>query len=438
MTPLQATIRAPRFTFRYSKLINFLLFIFIAVGSWTFIEPSPYDIMSLIIVPVWFLGGFRVHKSAMVLFGLLFVSLLCLFLGAAPHFDQEEPTAHFTHTIYIYSTAVFFALFFGEDTEKRVRICLWAYVLSCVVAAAFAVVGYFDLWGSAERFAPWGRAQGPFKDPNVFGSYLTLGYLFLLQRFVLGRVKTRFDLVVSGATTLYLLLAIFLSFSRGSWGAAALASFLMTGMAFVTSDDSRMRRRILLVFAICLAVGVISVGAILSVDEVREVFTQRAVGAQDYDAGETGRFGNQLRSLPLLVEHPEGLGVLGFRKTFTLDPHQSYIGAFANGGWAGGLNFLLFVYVTGFVGFRLCLRRSPYMEDAQVVWTILLMHFLQAFQIDIDHWRFFYLQLGVLWGLEAARQRWEAHGGSLMESQPSENKALATVGAVPIGRAGGR
>jgi hypothetical protein len=34
------------------------------------------------------------------------------------------------------------------------------------------------------------------------------------------------------------------------------------------------------------------------------------------------------------------------------------------------------------------------------------MFFLQAFQIDIDHWRHIYLLLGMVWGLEAARVRW--------------------------------
>jgi hypothetical protein len=27
-------------------------------------------------------------------------------------------------------------------------------------------------------------------------------------------------------------------------------------------------------------------------------------------------------------------------------------------------------------------------------------------QIDIDHWRHFYLILGMIWGMEAARRKW--------------------------------
>ena len=74
--------------------------------------------------------------------------------------------------------------------------------------------------------------------------------------------------------------------------------------------------------------------------------------------------------------------------------------------WLGGFAFLTLVGMTTFVGFRLSLKPSPYMHQAQIVWTALFMFFLQAFQIDIDHWRFVYLMLGSLWGLETARRRW--------------------------------
>jgi predicted metal-dependent enzyme (double-stranded beta helix superfamily) len=36
------------------------------------------------------------------------------------------------------------------------------------------------------------------------------------------------------------------------------------------------------------------------------------------------------------------------------------------------------------------------------------MFFLQAFQIDVDHWRHVYMLLGMVWGLEAARVTWLA------------------------------
>jgi hypothetical protein len=66
------------------------------------------------------------------------------------------------------------------------------------------------------------------------------------------------------------------------------------------------------------------------------------------------------------------------------------------------------VGVTLFIGFRLMFRTSPFQRQAQVFVPVLTAFFLQAFQIDIDHWRHVLLLLGVVWGLEAARQKWEA------------------------------
>jgi hypothetical protein len=183
--------------------------------------------------------------------------------------------------------------------------------------------------------------------------------------------------------------------------------FMMSAALF-TAENAKAQRRIA-AFAI---VGTVFVGlvilALLTIDETREIFLERASLTQDYDAGETGRFGNQFRSFPMLLERAAGFGPLRFRLVFGLDPHNSYIGAFANGGWIGGLLFLLIVGTTVWIGIRLMFKRSPYQRLAQVYFPALMAFYLQAFQIDIDHWRHVYLMLGCIWGLEAARQKWEA------------------------------
>ena len=52
--------------------------------------------------------------------------------------------------------------------------------LGCVVAGAGAIVGYFDIGGPRRQsLTLYGRASSTFKDPNVLGSYLVLGALYL-------------------------------------------------------------------------------------------------------------------------------------------------------------------------------------------------------------------------------------------------------------------
>ena len=112
--------------------------------------------------------------------------------------------------------------------------------------------------------------------------------------------------------------------------------------------------------------------------------------------------------MSLLLDEPLGMGPLRWRQIFNLEPHNSYIGSFANGGWVGGAVFIVLVAATTFVGFRLMTRASPYRAYAQIVFPALLMFFVQAMQIDVEKWRHVYMMLGMVWALEAARLRWAA------------------------------
>jgi hypothetical protein len=51
---------------------------------------------------------------------------------------------------------------------------------------------------------------------------------------------------------------------------------------------------------------------------------------------------------------------------------------------------------TSFLASRLAFTRSPFLWNAQAVTPALMSLFLQALQIDIDHWRFLFLMLGAV------------------------------------------
>jgi hypothetical protein len=401
----------PQLLFRQSALINALIALAISFGSFTFVEPSPYDVLMLLLWILWFFSGFSLHHSLLTyIFPLLFI-MLGGFLSLIPYFGESESQLHLFYTVYLSISGMIFAILFSEDTKRRTDWCLRAYVVSCLLAAATGVMGWFDIGGTAKYFMNWNRAMGPFKDPNVFGSYLVAGYLYLFQLLLYGELRGWFARAFSVAAMLFIACGVFLSFSRGSWGALILSSLLMSAFVFHTTKDAPGRRRLVIIFASVAALVVAAVLVALSIESIRDVFIMRASLSQDYDVGETGRFGNQARSIPMLLERPFGMGPLRFRTFFDLDPHNSYIANFADNGWLGGLSFFFLVGSTTFVGFRLCLKYSPFQRNGQVFFIALLMYFLQAFQIDIDHWRFVHLLLGGTWGLEAARQKWREAGG---------------------------
>ena len=420
-----ALMKAPaapsrRWAFDYNRLVDAMFWLTMFSGSVVFIEPSPYDILILITLALWGFGGFSLHRAIMPYLLLLTLWVLGGMFSLIPYWNEEEPVSFMYHTLFIAATGVFFALFVSQRTTRRVDLLLTGYTASCVLAAGIAVATWYTGFGNDGEWIKDGRAMAPFKDPNVLGSYLVTGVLYLVQRLMLGRWRLLWLTLPSLAL---MLAALFLSFSRGSWGAAVVGTGMMVFFLFRTADTSRMRATILGGVVAVVVMGGAGLAAALSVDSVREFFLQRAAVQQDYDGGPNGRFGNQLRSIPMLLEMPNGMGPLRFRLTFGLDPHSSYVNGFASNGWLGGFSFIALALSTSFIGFRLCLSRHPWTRQAQIVFPATLVFYLQGFQIDIDHWRMFYSTLGAVWGLEAARRRWLALAGADTARDPPDHAA---------------
>ncbi len=400
---LVARTGLPAFRVDYGTVINGIFAVFIFCGMVAIVEPSPYDFVSLVAIPIWFLGGFKIHSTVVPLFVLMVFYNLGGFISLIPYIDEPDPTLFMLQSLYLAITALVFALYFGEDTTRRTELCLKFYAASTVCAAALGIIGYFGIGGLGELFSRYGRASGTFKDPNVLGSYLIMGGLFYIQTLMLGRSRRP---MITATALLVVVTGIFLSFSRGSWVAFAVAAPTSVGLTYATSADAHLRRRIVLISLAAIVLMILAIGLLLTFESTRDFFFQRAALEQDYDEGPTGRFGNQLRSLPMLLDRLNGFGPLRFRLIFDLEPHNSYINAFASYGWLGGFAFFLLVGFTTYIGFRIAWAPSPYRRAAQVFWPSLMVFLLQGFQIDIDHWRHVFLMLGAVWGIETARVRW--------------------------------
>jgi O-antigen ligase len=416
MTDLSLTApprAAARRTFDYNKLLDGVFFLSVAAGSIVFIEPSPSDILILLNIGLWILGGFRVHRA--VIPHILFLELWVLggFIGLVPYWNEDDPVSFMFHTLFITTTGLFYALFLAERTSRRLELLLNGYVISCVIAAIIAVLTWYGFFGDSQLFIQDSRAMAPTKDPNVLGTFLIMGVLILVQRLLLGNMRLVWLVLPSLAI---IVTALFLTFSRGSWGATVISTMMIVAFLIKTADTAKMRLRIIAgATAVVLAASLALISA-LSIDSIHDYFFERASVTQDYDEGPNGRFGNQLRSIPMLLERPLGFGPLRFRLIFGLEPHNSYINAFASNGWLGGFSFIMMVLSTCYVGFRQCVTRHPWNRQAQILFSATFVFFLQGFQIDIDHWRMFYLTLGAVWGIEAARCRWLTQNDQAQQS----------------------
>jgi hypothetical protein len=74
-------------------------------------------------------------------------------------------------------------------------------------------------------------------------------------------------------------------------------------------------------------------------------------------------------------------------------------------GWLGGVTWPAIVLLTLGVGWRQCLRPSPWRPAFICVVATYTGAVGEAWIIDIDHWRHVWLLFGVIWGLAIATAR---------------------------------
>lgn len=379
------------------RVQDFCLGLLVFTGAFVVID-GPYNAAFIIGAIIFAFAGFRITLPLMP---FIIVTLLYFFGGLMslmPYVDQFVPSRYIVTIFFLACTSFYFALQMQERTGERLEIIRNASIASAMISCFIGLIGYFDVAGLAQYFRVYeGRASGTFRDPNVFGSFLILPAIFLMQDLIVGLKR---GLWWRGIAFFLIVIMIFLSFSRGSWVAFAGAAAVLIALTLLT--DFERKGRIIAMGIVSLIFLALLIAVVLSVDDVRQVFEQRAKLTQSYDEGRTGRFGKMLLAIPMLLDHPNGLGPLRFSLYFFEDPHNTYVNGFTNFGWFGGISYLVLIGMTFYVSFKHVFQRSPWQRDAIAVWTTLLVHFVQGFQIDTNTWRHFNMMMGLIWGMAAA------------------------------------
>lgn len=383
------------------NILRLALFVTVFAGAIQITRPAPYEFVFWLLGFACLLAGVRFHRPLMPMIVLLLVWQLGGFVAAAPVLSDKDVIRFLFISAFLAITAVVFALVLADDTERRLRTLSAAYILAAVMASALAVIGFFRLIPGFGIFVLYDRAAGTFTDPNVFGPFLTLPLLLLMQRSI--RDRTRLLNVVGSAI---IATGLLLSFSRGAWGQFLFSAALMVWLLYVTSEDALARRRVLAFVAIAAVVAGLLLLLLLSSENVQTLLAKRATLLQEYDVGTSrARFNIQAKSIEELMQHPVGMGPWVFAYKYGLVSHNSYLGTMLNQGWIGGLAYIALVALTLVVGLRCCRLRTPWQDPMIAVYACYFGFALQSFVIDTDHTRHYYLVLGALWGLSAATFR---------------------------------
>lgn len=364
-------------------------------------EPAPYELMMVFQVAVWFLLGLKISRATAPLLALLLTFNVGGMLSLTVMQDLADGPMYIAVSTFLALTAVFYAAII-EDDYHRLELVFKAWVAAAIVTSLLGILGYFHAFPGAEAFTRYDRAKGAFQDPNVFGPFLIVPSLYLMHGLLTGHLR---EAPVKAAGLLILALGIFLSFSRAAWALFLFSAAALVFILLLKERTGAFRLKILLLSIAAVVLLAVTLLIALQFEQVRDLFLSRT-GIQEYDSGHLGRFERHRIGLLMSMEHPLGIGPMVFSTIFPEDEHNIWLKSLTTYGWLGFMCFVTMIIWTLSIGFRFLLRDRPWQPHLMIAWIAIVGHTIIANVIDIDHWRHFYLLLGIIWGCGALEWRY--------------------------------
>ena len=405
------------------RLLNVVLFVTVLTSSIAFIEPSPHDglMMVLLITCVGARVGF--DRKLVPLLLLIVLWLVGGLLSLIQVGDQAKDIQYAGTSIYLGIAAVMFACLFCDGNLVRLAILRRGYILAALIATAAGYIGFFHLLPGADIFLDNDRVSATFKDPNVYGPFLIFPIVWLLISLLVRGIR------LLDVTVLMILLGgLLLSFSRGAWGHFAISILVGVAIVLAVTPDPRMRARIVVLGLFGMIVVALLLVAVSSIGSVHDMIVERAKAIQPYDVGPGGRFWQQQLALSTILDNPNGLGPFEFDRIFGLQQHNVYMQGFLVYGWLGGATYLTLVAATLMIGLRAVLVRSPWQHYLIAAYAVFVGELVEGMIVDTDHWRHFFLMIGLIWGLMVANQKaaWRAGPGFAGSEQSINGRMQAS------------
>jgi O-antigen ligase len=364
-------------------------------------EPAPYELLMAGQMVVWFLLGLTISRTVAIPLALLLVFNVGGMLSLLVMPDMAGGPIYIAVSTFLALTTVLYAAVI-EQRPQRLQIIFKAWVAAALITGTLGILGYFHAFPGAGIFTRYDRAMGAFEDPNVFGPYLVAPILYLLHRLLTGRL-VQAPLLIAGL--LVLVMGVFLSFSRAAWGLLLFSSLMLVFLMLLKERTGAFRLKILALSIAAIVLLAVAVIIALQFDRVSDLFSNRARLVQEYDGARLGRFERHKIGFLLAMERPLGLGPMELGRMFGEDEHNIWLKSLTTYGWLGFVSYVTLICWTLAAGFRYLLRDRPWQPCLMIGWVMILGHTLIGNVIDTDHWRHFYLLLGIVWGCIALEQR---------------------------------
>ena len=358
------------------------------------IEPAPSDLVFAVVIAVALVTGRLFLERVPLSVSVLVAGFLALnLLAATVATDGARAVAYFAITLYLGVFALWFSAY--VCSVRRARLILLAYLAGAALSAAVACLALVAPFPGASAFVDGPRAQGLFKDPNVFGPFLVPAVLLLMEETVAPRLL-RFRLSTKLLLLSLLTVGVVFSFSRAAWLNLAVGMLVLLVVLALRRGGGR---RAMTMLVVSLVAGAALFGVVAATSSA-SFLTERA-GLQDYDVQ---RFGTQASGIEIAATHPLGIGPGQFEAVSELSAHSTYVRALAEEGVVGALLiFTLMLLTLGFAARNVALGVDTYGIGSAALlaaWCGLLVN--SSF-VDTLHWRHLWLVAALIWAGTALR-----------------------------------
>jgi hypothetical protein len=367
--------------------LNIFLLAVIAI-NYTWTRPSPVDILFFTALLMTLFSNQSINRRTFFFICLLLVWLSSVYISSMSLTSDPRVVFEMFALTSVAFIGITSCLVSTAWHERELRIFVDVYIISTVIAAVIGILGFVahnpDLtWAD--------RPRAFLDDPDMFGVFLVpgiLGSLFMVAE------KRR--PIMFSAAALLLSVAVFLSFSR----AAIVSAGLWCGIYLAILNRHQLLRATLSSLALLVPLIVVVALFALINDTASQMLTGRFTFAEEYDLGHFGRYNRYLLAIPMILDHPLGLGLLEIEKYFPEPIHNVWIACFLYFGWVGGLAWTLLLILS--------IQRAWYtwQQSHNGLCLMIFFSWISIISCSMLHegerWRFMWLLTGVLWGISPA------------------------------------
>lgn len=351
-------------------------------------EPAPTDVVFAVLIVVGFVTSRfrlgRVIPGAVLLVGAFLALNLVSAIAVA---DASRAVSFFAITFYVACFGLWLAAYVTSvEIARRITRC---YVAAAVISAIVASLALVLPFPGHHLFTRIGRAEGLFKDPNVFGPFLVPAALIVMEelltpRLLRGRRLTKLLMFLA------LAVGVLFSYSRAAW------LNLVVGLLVVLVITSFRRgggKRAAQALAI-VALAVVAVASAVVFSGSLSFLEQRAK-VQTYD---TGRFGGQQESIKWATQYPFGIGPGQFERRAHIAAHSMYARTLGEEGIPGLIVLLVLMFATLGWALQNAVRgHDTYGIGSAALLGAWLGILLNGAFVDTLHWRHLWFVAALIW-----------------------------------------